>query len=110
MSDPLLAVVSKFHSREKTRNHTSLKAGFHWLRSQSRSRNQKRRAYDLVKTAFRFRLLLRRLRSAYDLVKTRLSESEAEAEELNQSQSVGTCIVIGLSFRFCFRLRQSGFH
>ena len=23
---------------------------------------------------------------------------------------VGTCIVIGLSFRFCFRLRQSGFH
>ena len=72
MSDPLLAVVSKFHSREKTRNHTSLKAGFHWLRSQSRSRNQKRRAYDLVKTAFRFRLLLRRLRSAYDLVKTSL--------------------------------------
>ena len=30
-------------------------------------------------------------------------------EELNQSQSVGTCIVIGLSFCFCFRLRQSGF-
>ena len=110
MSDPLLAVVSKFHSREKTRNHTSLKAGFHWLRSQSRSRNQKRRAYDLVKTAFRFRLLLRRLRSAYDLVKTRLSESEAEAEEPNQSKSVGTCILIGLSFRICFRLRQSGFH
>ena len=66
-------------------------------RSRSRSRNQKLRAYDLVKKVFRFRL-----RSAYDLVKTRLSESEAEAEELNQSQSVGTCIVIGLSFRFCF--------
>ena len=62
------------------------------------------------KTAFRFRLRLRRLRSAYDLVKTRLSESEAEAQEPNQSQSVGTCIVIGLSFRFCFRLRQFGFH
>ena len=31
-----------------------------------------------------------------DLVKTRLSEWEAEAEEPNQSQSVGTCIVIGL--------------
>ena len=76
----------------------------------SRSRNQKRRAYDLVKKVFRFRLRLRRLRSAYDLVKTRLSESEAEAEELNQLQSVGTSIVIGLSFRFCFRLRQSGFH
>ena len=58
--------------------------------------------YDLVKTAFRSRLRLRRLRSAYDLVKTRLSESEAEVEELNQSQSVGMCIVIGLSFRFCF--------
>ena len=65
--------------------------GFHQRRSRtrSRSRNQKRRAYDLVKT--------------------RLSESEAEAEEPNQSQNVGTCIVIGLSFRFCFRLRQSGF-
>ena len=43
-------------------------------------------------------------------MKTRLSESEAEAEELNQSQSVGTSTVIGLPFGFCFRLRQSGFH
>jgi len=34
----------------------------------------------------------------YDQVKTRLSESQAEAEA--QSQSVGTCIVIGLFFRF----------
>ena len=49
-----------------------------------------------MKIAFRFRLRLRRLRSAYDLVKTRLSESEAEVEELNQLQSIGTCIVIGL--------------
>ena len=32
----------------------SLKAGFQY--QWSRSRNQKRRAYDLVKTAFRFRL------------------------------------------------------
>ena len=63
-----------------------------------------------MKTAFRFRLRLRRLRSAYDLVKTRLSESEAGVEERNQSQSVGTCIVIALSFRLCFRLQQSGFH
>ena len=63
-----------------------------------------------MKTAFRFCLRLRCLSSAYDLVKTRLSESEseAEAEEPNQSQSVGTCTVIGLSFRLCFRLRQSG--
>ena len=43
----------------------------------------------------------------YDQVKTRLSESQAEAEGLNQSQSLGTCIVIGLSYRFCFRLRRS---
>ena len=47
-----------------------------------------------MKTAFLFRF-----RSAYDLVKTRLSESGAEAEELNQSQSVGTCAVIGVSLR-----------
>ena len=64
----------------------ALKAGFHLQRS--RSRNQKRNPYDLVKTAFRFRLRFHRLRSAYDLVKTRLSESEAEAKELNQSQCV----------------------
>ena len=44
-----------------------------------------------MKTAFLFRF-----RSAYDLGKTRLSESGAEAEELNQSQSVGTCAVIGV--------------
>ena len=76
--------------------------------SRSRSRNQKRRAYDVVRTAFRFCLRLRSLRSANDLAKTRLSESEAEAEELNRSKSVGTCIVICLSLRFCFR--KSGFH
>ena len=48
-----------------------------------------------VKTALRFHLRLRRLRSVYDLVKTRLSESEVETEEPNQLQSVGTYIVIG---------------
>ena len=37
---------------------------------------------------------------AYDLVKITLLASQAEAEELNQLQSVGTSIVIGLSFRF----------
>jgi len=63
---------------------------------------QSHRAYDLVKTAFRFCLRLRHLCSSYGLEKTRLSESEAEAEEQNQSQSVETCIAIGLSFRFCF--------
>ena len=63
-----------------------------------------------MKTAFWFCLGLRRLHSAYDLVKTKFSESEAEVEEPNQSQSVGMCIVIGLSFPFYFRLQQSGFH
>ena len=37
-------------------------------------------AYDVVKTAVQFCLRLQCLRSAYDLVKTRLSEWEAEAE------------------------------
>ena len=46
----------------------------------------------------------------YDQVKTGSLESRAEAEELNQSQSAWTCIMIGLSCRFCFRVRQSGFH
>ena len=87
-----------------------LKAGFHQRRSRSQSHNQKHRIYDPVKTAFRFRLRLCFLRSAFDLVKTRLSESEAEREDLNQSQSVGTCTVIGLSFHFCLGLQQSGFH
>ena len=82
----------------------TVKAGFHWWRSQSRSRNQKHRAYDPVTPVFR------RLPSTYDLVKTRLSELEAEAEELNQSQMVGMFIVIGLSFWLGFRLWQSGFH
>ena len=36
-----------------------------------------------MKTAFRFRLRLHRLRSAYDLVKTRFSESEAETKRGN---------------------------
>ena len=44
----------------------------------------------------------------YDQVKTRSSESQAEVQELSQSQSVGTCIVSGSSFLFYFR--QSGFY
>ena len=32
----------------------------------------------------------------YDLLRTKLLESQLKAEELNQSQSVETCIVIGL--------------
>ena len=47
---------------------------------------------------------------ASDQVNIRLSESQAEMEELNQSQSMGTCIVIGLSFCRSFQPPQSGFH
>ena len=37
------------------------------------------------------------------------SDGVRVGEEPNQSQSVGTCILIGLSFRFCFRLRTIWF-
>ena len=47
---------------------------------------------------------------ASDQVNIRLSESQAEMEELNQSQSMGTCTVIGLSFCRSFQPLQSGFH
>ena len=43
--------------------------------------------------------------AAYEPVKTRLSESEAEAKETNQSQSVETSIVIGLSFLSLQKIR-----
>ena len=46
----------------------------------------------------------------YDLLRTKLLESQLKAEELNQSQSVETCIVIGLVNRLLLRLRLSGFH
>ena len=39
------------------------------------------------------------VRRPYDLVKKAF-----------RFQRVGACIVIGLSFRFCFQLQQSGFH
>ena len=45
---------------------------------------------------------------AHDQGKTRYSKSQIGVEELNQSQSVGMSIVIGVFFRFSFRLRQSG--
>ena len=46
----------------------------------------------------------------YDPVKTRLSESEAEAEEpTSHAQGPESNIVIGLFFRFCLRLRQCSF-
>ena len=80
----------------------TLKAGFHWRRSRSRNRRRSRkRAYEPVKIENQSRkrshklngIGVRRIRtfpflpipfttpSLYDPVKTRLSESEAEAEE-----------------------------
>ena len=46
----------------------------------------------------------------HNQVKTESLELQAEGEEVNQSQSLGMRIVIGLSFRFSFQLRQYGFH
>ena len=91
------------------------KAGFHWRRSQSRNRSLKS-ASDQVKIENRSRkrshkldgIGVRRIRTvpfssdsandsdAYDPVKTRLSESQAE--------------VLGLLFGFHLRLRKPSFH
>ena len=46
----------------------------------------------------------------YDQVKTRLSKLQAEAEELNQSQSMGISIKIGLFSSYRFWLQQFRFH
>ena len=72
----------------------AIKAGFHYRRSRSRNRRRSRkRTYDQVKIENRSRNRSRKNRNlsisydsvydsvAYDQVKTRLSESEAEAEE-----------------------------
>ena len=87
-------------SLKTTQIKYSFKAGFHWRRSRSRSRSRKS-ASDLAKIQNRSRkrshkldrIGVRRIRTvpfssdsaydsdAYDLVKTRLSESQAEAQE-----------------------------
>ena len=92
----------------RRRNLNSVKAGFHQRRSRSRSQNQKLRAYELLKTAFWFRLRLRRLRPAYDLVKTNCRSRKKKGKDKPNTKR-GTSFVIGSSFRFCPRLRQSGF-
>ncbi len=43
----------------------------------------------------------------YDLVKTRLSESQAKRKH---SEGLRTSIVTGLFFHFCLQLRQTSFH
>ena len=57
--------VTKIAVQYISHGEKTFTVGFHYRRTQSRSRNQKRKAYDLLKTACRFRLGLRRLRSAY---------------------------------------------
>ena len=105
------------------------KTSFHQQRSRIRSRSQSRkRPYYLVKIENRSRkrghkldgIGVGRIRKflfsdsvydsvAYDVVKTRLSESEAEAEELANRQARSRKIVVTF-FRFCLRLRQCSFH
>ena len=70
---------------------------------------------SLIKSVELYDLVKRRSDSTYDClvynqVKTGSLELQAEGEEVNQSQSLGMRIVIGLSFRFSFQLRQYGFH
>ena len=62
------------------------------LATESADESESESESDLVKTGSVLSY------SAYDQVKTRWSKSKAEAEEVNQSQSVGTWIVIGVSF------------
>ena len=45
-----------------------------------------------------------------NLVNTWLSVSKAEAQDLNQLQSMEKSIVTDLSFHFCLQIQQSGFH
>ena len=67
------------------------------LKVEQQKNRWKPKADGLVKTTFRFCLRLRRLRSSYDLVKTRLSESEAEAEgETNHDACSHALWLIGL--------------
>ena len=62
------------------------------LATESADESESESESDLVKTGSVLSY------SAYDQVKTRWSKSKAEAEEVNQTQSVGTWIVIGVSF------------
>ena len=76
---------------------SSVKAGFHWRRSRSRSCDQKRRTLRSSENS----VLIPLTTPSFTIkVETRLSESQAEAEELNQSQNVGTCIVIVFTLPF----------
>ena len=91
----------------------AFKAGFHYRRSRSRSRNQKGRRYDLVKNKpteseaeHWFCYCLRRLRSSENCIFGVASRSG----RINQWQCSIPGFAIGWFFRFCFRLRQPSFH
>ena len=83
----------------------SFKAGFHQRRSRSLSRNQKRRAIDLVKIKHWFCLWLCRLRSSENCIVGVTSRSG----RINQWQCSTLGLAIGWFLRFCFRPRQPSF-
>ena len=87
-----------------------LKAGFYSQWSWSQSHNQKHTPLPSSENRALILLILLTTPFICDQVETGLSESQAEAEELNHSQSMGKCIAICLYFHFCFQLRQSGFY
>ena len=72
-----------------------------WYSLKVLGRLGQRRAKRLVFTSDGVGVVIRSV-ELHNLVKTGSLVSQAEAEELDQSQSVGRCIVIGLSFHLCF--------
>ena len=78
---------------------TSFPADPGLIRRRCRSWSRSRRSLRFSKSTFLFSLPL----VAWYLMKTRLSDSQAESDELNR-------IVTGLSSRLCFGRLQSDFH
>ena len=87
-----------------------VKAVFHWRPIESELESYSEAQSDTFWWKSNCRSRKQNTDSAYDSVATIQWNSEAEAEEFNQSQCSIPSIVIGWFFRFCFRLRQSSFH
>ena len=129
---PVLLWVSVRSPKLDAASQTLQKDGFHRQRSRSRSRIRKRSrksAYDLLKIKHRSRkrshkregIRVRRIRTFLFLptplttpsLMFRLWSRENQivgvggrSGRMKQSQSLFPRLVFGLSFRFCFRLRQ----
>ena len=83
-------------------NTCLLKAGFHPRRSRIfEVLTIRMEHYNLVKNAF-WSSGCNSI--TYDPVRTRLVKSQAEVAELNQTQSMGSGLVISSSFNFCFQI------